>query len=146
MSGQVSIINYSYRCLSLYRNRHSLMYHYYRNLCICKYLYEKDCFSYICIYWFCNSIYSCKHSVRSMHWVQVDSRSLLKLIRHRFFPNQSVQVVEGFVKTNVIFFTLAQRNDYKIFCTLELTLLKIIYLSLFGTSKTDAILTRVTFR
>ena len=81
-----------------------------------------------------------------MPWVQGDSRSLLELIRHRFFPNQSLQVVEGFVKTNVIVLTLAPRNDYKIFCTLELTLLKVIYLSLFETLKIDAVLTRVTFR
>ena len=80
-----------------------------------------------------------------MPWVQVNSRSLLELIRHRFFPNQSVQVVEGFVNTNVIFLTLAPRNDYKIFCTLKLTLLEVIYLSLFGTLKIDSILTRVSY-
>ena len=78
-----------------------------------------------------------------MPWVQVNSRSLLELIRHRFFANQSAQVKEGFVKTNVIFLALAPRNDYKIFCTLKLTLLEVIYLSLFGTLKIDSILTRV---
>ena len=78
-----------------------------------------------------------------MPWVQVNSRSLLELIRHRFFPNQSVQVVEGFVNTNVIFLTLAPRNDYKIFCNLKLTLLEVIYLPVFGTLKIDSILTRV---